>query len=151
MQKIYYHVTVWHVRGIVILKVLLVPNKKSASRHVKMTNEFTLPDVRVSKCSVPFKLRLHANGKLGRNQLVKNPQPLPHLLPQPQLRPLQLPLQPPPKNRLNHQSLSQEIAEGHQEKFNSFCSCKICVRVFDWGNVKLETYCSAVLTILFCC
>ena len=124
-----------HVLGIVTLKDLLVLNKKSANQIAKMKNEFILLDVRVSKCSVPFKLRHHANGKLGRNPPAKNPQPLPHLLPLPQLRPLQPPLQPPlqlpAKNRLNHQSLSQEIVEGHQEKFNSFCSCNICVHVFD--------------------
>ena len=129
--KVCYHATVSHVLGIVTSKDLLDLNKQSANQIAKMSPEFILLDVRVSKCSVPFKLRHHANGKLGRNPPAKNPQPLPHLLPLPQLRPLQPPLQLPPKNRLNHQSLSQEIAEGHQEKFNSFCSCKICVRVFD--------------------
>ena len=140
MQKIYYHVTVWHVRGIVILKVLLVPNKKSASRHVKMTNEFTLPDVRVSKCSVPFKLRLRVNGNIGRHQFVKFPLLLPHLRPRPQ--PRLRPLQPPPlKNRLKHPNggsnlgqTSQRKAKSQQEKFNIWDTplryLMICVIVF---------------------
>ena len=135
MQKIYYHVTVWHVRGIVILKVLLVPNKKSASRHAKMTNEFTLPDVRVSKCSVPFKLQLHANGNIGRHQFVKFPRPRPHLRPRPQLRPQQQPLHLPLKNRLNHQNLSHG-----KEKFNLWDILVTCVWVLRELRVKLGVW-----------